>query len=137
MRTFRPLVTATTAVAFVLSTFLLVEGSISQGAAQGRLLAVYQARISEQDHRNSQGDRLSTVAGILRQDRANFHRFDQADPEDEIDDVFTTAEERARFEQLVSRGLVRTDTRRAILGGNPLIEVSVYSGRVDVVVLER
>ena len=35
---------------------------------------------SEQDHLNSNEQRLKTAAAITRQDRANFHRFGLRDP---------------------------------------------------------
>ena len=105
-------------------------------AAQGRVLADYTTRISESDKVNSQGDRLATVAAILRQDRANFHRFDQADPEDETDPFFTDPHERARIERLMSRGIVRPDVRRAIVNGTPLVRVTVYSTRLYAEIVE-
>ncbi|MEM6383985.1 MAG: hypothetical protein AAF739_15035 [Pseudomonadota bacterium] len=104
--------------------------------AQGRLVTEYTARLSSADHETSQGVRHDTVAGVLRQDRANVHRFDAADPEDEVDEVFSDPHERGRFERLVSRGLIRPDVRRAIVNGTPLVRVTVYPTRVDVVVLE-
>ncbi len=118
---------------FVVILTLLLP-SVAQ--AQGRVLADYMARISPQDQVNSQGDRLDTAAAVLRQDRANFHRFDMADEEDEGDDVFTDAHERARFERLLSRGTARPDVRRAIVSGSPLVRVTVYATRADVEVIE-
>lgn len=105
-------------------------------SAQGRIVTEYTARIGPNDHFNSRGDRLDTVAAILRQDRANMHRFDLADEEDESDDYFVDAETRGLFEWLVSRGLARTDTRRAIINGNPLVRVTVFERRADVEILE-
>ncbi|NKB84430.1 hypothetical protein HED51_19680 [Ochrobactrum grignonense] len=43
----------------------------------------YYARLSERDHYSSSGQRLSKVAGIIRQDRANVHQFGKVDAEDE------------------------------------------------------
>lgn len=116
----------------------MVLGTLAAGSAsaQGRVVAEYTARIGPEDHFNSAGDRLETVAAILRQDRANMHRFDQADDEDESDDYFVDPQTRGLFEWLVSRGLVRVDTQRAIINGNPLVQVTVFERRADVVVLE-
>lgn len=115
-----------------------VLGTLFAGSAsaQGRVLAEYTARIGPDDHFNSAGDRLDTVAAILRQDRANMHRFDLADEEDESDDYFVDAQTRGLFEWLTSRGLARPDTRREIINGNPLVRVTVYERRADVEVLE-
>ncbi|EBY7415755.1 hypothetical protein D6J61_26095, partial [Salmonella enterica subsp. enterica serovar Alachua] len=45
----------------------------------------YFARLSERDHYSSSGQRLTKVAGIIRQDRANVHQFGKVDAEDEKD----------------------------------------------------
>ncbi|MEO0381961.1 MAG: hypothetical protein AAF234_00290 [Pseudomonadota bacterium] len=119
--------------------FLIVVLAVLMPAsvlAQGRVLADYTTRISAQDKVNSVGDRLETAAAILRQDRANYHRFDQPDAEDEGDDVFDDRHERGRFERLMSRGVVRPDTARAIINGTPLLRVTVYATRMDVEILE-
>lgn len=116
----------------------MVLGTLFAGSAsaQGRVITEYTARIGPNDHFNSRGDRLDTVAAILRQDRANMHRFDLADEEDESDDHFVDPQSRGLFEWLISRGLVRVDTRRTIINGNPLVRVTVYERRADVEILE-
>jgi hypothetical protein len=116
----------------------MILGSLFAGSAsaQGRVVVEYTARIGPDDHFNSHGDRLETVAAILRQDRANMHRFDMPDDEDQSDDYFTDPETRGLFEWLVSRGLTRADTRRAIISGNPLVRVTVYQRRADVEIVE-
>ena len=53
-----------------------------------QLLESYVALLSERDHFNSSGQRLTTAAAIIRQDRANFHRFGLRDPGDEDDTFF-------------------------------------------------
>jgi hypothetical protein len=117
-------------------TVALVLLASTAALAQGRVLTEYTTRIGPQDKVNSVGDRLETAAAILRQDRANYHRFDQADAEDEGDDVFDDRHERGRFERLMSRGVVRPDTARAIINGTPLVRVTVYATRMDVEVIE-
>src|SRR2546430_17195594 len=61
--------------------------SASSGKAQQQVES-YVAFLSEADHFNSSGDRLRTAAGIIRQDRANFHRFGRRDQADENDSFF-------------------------------------------------
>ncbi len=100
------------------------------------MLADYTARISAQDKVNSAGERLTTVGAVLRQDRANFHRFDQPDEEDQADEHFTNTDERARFERLLSRGIVRPDTARQIINGTPLVHVTFFATCAYVEVLE-
>lgn len=120
------LVTALGAIAFAPSAL----------QAQGRVLADYVTRISDNDKVSSQGIRHTDVGAILGQDRANMHRFDSADPEDESDGYFTDQETRALFGRLVSRGLVRPDVRRAIINGNPLVRVTAHPTRVYVELIE-
>ena len=57
----------------------------------------YTAYLSKKDRYNSNGERLTSVADILRQDRANFHkgRRDPADGDD--GGIFATAAGRAQF----------------------------------------
>jgi hypothetical protein len=58
----------------------------------------YTTYLSERDHYNSNGERLKSVADILRQDRANYHKG-RADRQDEDDGgIFATTEGRAKFE---------------------------------------
>jgi hypothetical protein len=92
----------------------------------------YEARLSDADHYNSDGVRLATVAAIIRQDRANFHRFGVRDREDQDDAFFESAANRARLEALVARSHISPRTRRAILNGEPLVEVFVYSDWIEV-----
>lgn len=102
--------------------------------AQAQVLETYHARLSENDHFNSNGVRLTTVAAIIRQDRANYFRFGAGDPEDEGDHFFASMANRARLELLLSHGHVSRAARNAILYGTPVIEVTVYPDYVDVVV---
>jgi hypothetical protein len=57
----------------------------------------YTTYLSERDHYNSNGERLKSVADILRQDRANYYKG-KADRRDEDDGgMFATTEGRAKF----------------------------------------
>jgi len=99
-------------------------------------LGSYVARLSPQDHFNSAGKRLSTAAQVVRQDRANWHRFGYGDPEDEHDPWFSTNNARARFETMLGRpGAMNAATRSAILHGSPVVEVLVYPNRVRVEII--
>jgi hypothetical protein len=104
-------------------------------AAADTLLGSYIARLSDNDHYASDGYRLDTAAQVVRQDRANWHRFNRGDVEDEDDPWFGSADARARYETLLNKsGAIDQATRRAILNGEPVIEVQVYrnSVRVDI-----
>jgi len=57
------------------------------------------ARISERDHHASDGYTLDNAAQIVRQDRANWHRFHQRDRDDEVGAWFRTDDQRARLQR--------------------------------------
>lgn len=95
----------------------------------------YTARLSAGDHFNSNGQRLTTVAAIIRQDRANVHKFGRIDSEDELDGYFDAPEMRASLERLIAKGKVAPGVAKAILNGEPLIHVDIYRGYIVVTVL--
>ncbi|HPT50363.1 MAG TPA: hypothetical protein PLS67_12985 [Accumulibacter sp.] len=107
-------------------------------------LCVYQARVSEADKTNSQGENLanggvsvSTMAAIIRQDRANFHEFNVRDAEDESDCVFASKKNRATMESMLKKGDVSPSALQRIVNGNPLIRVEVYRDYVNVQIVDR
>jgi hypothetical protein len=105
-------------------------------ATAGEYLGSYVARISEQDHQARDGYPLDTAAQMVRQDRANWHKFSNGDSEDQDDPWFTSNAQRARFERLLGQGgAISASTRRAIVNGQPLIEVEVYRNSVRVRVI--
>jgi hypothetical protein len=61
-------------------------------------LSGYTARLSAQDRLNSNGTRLTELSAILRQDRANYHRFNKKDAEDGDDPWFNTTSGRSFFD---------------------------------------
>lgn len=95
----------------------------------------YRARLSAEDHVNSTGQPLQTVADILRQDRANVHRGTHRDAEDQMDDRFTTKEAREAMAAMSVTVEGGRDAEARIVGGAPVIEVeiSTVSVRVKVV----
>ena len=95
------------------------------GLYADEVLETYRARLSARDHFNSSGQRLTTPAAIIRQDRANFHRYNAADPEDEGDTFFANAKNRDILEKLLERGRTTGDAYRAVVNGTPLVAVSV------------
>jgi len=70
---------------------------------------------------------------VVRQDRANWHKFGYGDAEDEDDPWFRSQNARANFEKMLNKpGAMDQATRRAILKGTPVVEVQVYRTRVTV-----
>jgi S1-C subfamily serine protease len=109
---------------WTLSVLLFLIGPAPLAAQQ--LLERYQARLSEADHFNSQGQRLTTPAAVIRQDRANFHRFGAGDQEDEPDRFFANQKNREILERMLQRGRADQDAVNAIVNSTPLIQVEVW-----------
>ena len=103
-----------------------------------RYLCTYTARISEWDKINSQGQslvsgyNLSSIAAVIRQDRANFHKFNQRDPEDTDDCAFSSPQNRQLLENFLRHGSVTKSSLHRIADGTPLIDVDIYDNHVDV-----
>jgi hypothetical protein len=96
-----------------------------RGSAED-LIASYTARLSSQDHFNSRGVRLRNVAAIIRQDRANFHRFGVRDAEDEGDGFFEKKSNRAKMERMLNSGGTTVAVRSKIINGTPLVRIDIY-----------
>jgi hypothetical protein len=90
------------------------------------LVESYTAFLSEADHFNSNGQRLTSAAAIIRQDRANFHRFGRGDPGDEGDRFFASIDNRAAMERMLERGSASPAAISAIVNRTPLIRVDIY-----------
>ncbi len=103
---------------FLVTTFL----------SAGDVREVYIAKLSYKDHHNSRGDRLQTVAGILRQDRANYHKFYRRDNADTYDQFFASKRNRAVFERMLNNSYMSRDDRNTILYREPMVRVTIYYG---------
>ena len=101
----------------------------------------YVAFLGEADHFNSNGQRLTSAAAIIRQDRANFHRFGIRDAEDQDDTFFADEGNRAALEQMLERGRADPGALSRIVNGPVLIRVDIYRGSsgpfVRVTVLDK
>jgi len=114
------------AMAIVLAAILAIGAPPSAQAQQ--LIGSYVALLSEADHFNSSGQRLTSAAAVIRQDRANFHRFGIKDPQDEGDAFFADEGNRAALEQMLERGRAEPGVIARIVNGTPLIRVEIYRG---------
>jgi hypothetical protein len=100
----------------------------SSAARADEILETYRARLSARDHFNAKGERLTSPAEIIRQDRANVHRFGIVDPEDESDQFFASARNREILEKLLEGGRSTPAAYQAVVNGTPLVVVSVLRG---------
>ena len=114
---------------------LVLAGFAAPSGAAAQELDRYQARLSPADHYNSNGQRLREAAQIIRQDRANVHRFGKRDPEDQLDSFFASKANRARMEAMLRNGSADPGVRSAIVNGTPLIEVIIYQNAVQVILI--
>lgn len=107
------------------------------GAAQAdQFLGSYIARISDNDHQASDGYALDTAAQMVRQDRANWHKFGSGDDEDQADDWFDSKASRTRLESMLNKGsAMSARTRSAIENGEPVVQVDVYRNSVKVSII--
>jgi hypothetical protein len=92
----------------------------------------YSTKLSAQDHTNSDGVKLTSVADIIRQDRANYHKFNIRDAEDQTDTVFGDAESRERIPAMLKKGHIDKQTKNIILKGTPVVWINIYSNHIDV-----
>lgn len=112
--------------------FFILALMFSQFTYAEPLLESYTARLGSADHFNSRGKRLTSVAAIIRQDRANFHKFGVRDFEDQGDRFFSNKAKRARLESMLNRGFMSKETRNGIINGTPLITIHIYSDYIEV-----
>jgi len=105
-------------------------------ASADTYLGSYVARIGENDHYASDGYPLDTAAQMVRQDRANWHKFGVYDAEDENDGWFGDTDTRAWLERALNRkSAMNNATRKAIVNGYPLVQVDVYQNSVKVTIV--
>jgi hypothetical protein len=101
--------------------FMLIAGTAS--AFDG--ITYYGAKISAKDRVSSEGVALTTVPAMLQQDRANYYKFKQRDPQDQADNFFTTVEKRLLFQK--ARIKIDPQLAKKLLNGNvQLVTVWVY-----------
>ncbi|WP_346914485.1 hypothetical protein [uncultured Roseibium sp.] len=112
----------------------LAGASLSGAQAQGPLLETYVAFLGTADHYNSRGARLSEPWQIIRQDRANFHKFGIRDQGDESDRFFSSVANRGRMERMILNGYIDPNAAWRIVNDNVWIRVDVYENSVNVTV---
>lgn len=126
-----------------LFALLLFGGFVPPASAvdEDDVITGYSARLSRKDHFASDGVALESPAAVIRQDRANYHKFKRRDDEDDSDDYFDSAQHREGLERALERGHTTRAAYRSIMNGTPLIAVTVYRSRggiyVDVKIVEE
>ncbi len=102
---------------------------VSTGAAHAdELLESYDAYIGQDDLYNSSNERLTQPWQVIRQDRANVHRFGIRQPGDDIDSFFASARNRDLAERMIRSGRIEGSAARRILNGDVRISVEIWRG---------
>lgn len=118
------------------ASVLAIALTAANVARADQFLGSYEARISDNDHQASDGYQLDTAAQMVRQDRANWHKFGSGDAEDQDDPWFGSTAARARFEQMLNKGSAMSSaTRSRIVNGEPIVQVDVYRNSVKVSII--
>ncbi len=113
----------------LLAVAAMVCGLLSAEIARAdELIEQYNAYIGEDDLYNSNGGRLTQPWQVIRQDRANYHRFNIRQRGDQGDDFFASARNRDLAERMISRGTITRQAARALLNGDCNIHVEIYRG---------
>lgn len=90
------------------------------------LIGSYVAFIGQDDLYNSRGARLTEPWQVLRQDRANFHRFGVSQPGDQWDPFFGDIDNRAAMERMVMNGRIDPSAARALVNGGAMVSVEIH-----------
>ena len=109
------------------AVFAFVAATCASPVLADEVMGSYAAYIGIDDLYNSNGIRLSEPWQVLRQDRANFHRFGISQPGDEWDPLFADVDNRAALERLVRRGYISDRAARDILRGDAVVYVTIWS----------
>ena len=102
----------------------ITSGGIGGGTDQP--IGSYTAYIGREDLYASDGVRLTQPWQILRQDRANVHRFGIRQSGDSGDGFFASANNRAAMERMVMQGRISPAAARAIVSGGSMVQVTLY-----------
>ena len=115
-----------------IAAFVAAATIPATGIAQGPVLETYSVFLGPTDHFNSAGARLTQPWQVIRQDRANFHRFGVRDQGDQYDGFFASSANRSRMEQMILHGYIDPNAGWRIVNQNVWITVEVYANSVSV-----
>jgi hypothetical protein len=131
----RRLTLAQTSLAIILTVLAAGAAHVGEAAGGKSEGTVYFTVINENDHYNSNGERLGSVAEILRQDRANYHNGKGGRRDEDDGGIFVTKEGRSKFDTyaIVLKNLSASDI---ITGRQATIVVRVTGHKIYVEAVE-
>jgi len=103
----------------------LAVGLAGAAVAQNQI-GSYSAYIGWDDLHNSNGVRLSAPWQVLRQDRANYHRFGIRQAGDDWDPFFASMENRAAMERMIMNGAIEPSAAQILMQGGATVFVRIY-----------
>ncbi|MCT4558705.1 MAG: hypothetical protein N4A61_11705 [Pelagimonas sp.] len=114
--------------AFAIGTAVAFSGMLGAAlpASAADIIGSYVAYIGQDDLYNSKGARLTQPWQVLRQDRANFHKFGISQRGDEWDPFFSDYNNRAVMERMVMNGSIEPQARQDLLRGGATVFVRIY-----------
>lgn len=107
---------------------LVAAMAVSGAARADELLESYNAYIGQDDLYNSSNERLTQPWQVIRQDRANVHRFGIRQPGDDVDGFFASARNRDLAERMIRNGRIERSAARSLLNGDVHISVEIWRG---------
>ena len=113
---------------FLCAAALALAGFATPVLAQGGVSESYCAYLSNADHYNSKGAQLTQPGQVIRQDRANFHRFNLRDDADDWDSLFSNANNRERLEKLMNARLKSDPMGAYIVNNDAIVCFDIYGG---------
>ncbi|MFC3072950.1 hypothetical protein [Shinella pollutisoli] len=113
----------------ILAAALAAGLGLAGGAARADdLIETYNAYIGQDDLYNSGNQRLREPWQVIRQDRANVHRFGIRQPGDDVDGFFGSARNRELAERMIRRGRIERSAARRLLQGDVRVYVEIWRG---------
>jgi hypothetical protein len=112
------------------SVSLCAALAFAHHAKAGDYDAHYAAKLSKKDHYNSNRERLTSVADILRQDRANYHNGDGDTLDEDDQGYFSTSKARNKFgnHKIILKGISAAE----IANRTPVVIVEVHGDTIYV-----
>ncbi|MCF3642771.1 hypothetical protein LXM94_22655 [Rhizobium sp. TRM95111] len=111
-------------IAAVFAAFLAGQAA----ARADDLIEAYDAYIGQDDLYNSYNERLTQPWQVIRQDRANVHRFGVRQPSDGVDGFFGSAKNRELAERMIAGGRIEGGAARRLLAGDVRVHVEIWRG---------
>ena len=109
----------------IMASVALLLTTVAPVSAQ-EIIGSYVAYIGNPDLHNTKGARLTQPWQVLRQDRANFHRFGISQPGDEFDPFFGSIGNRKIMERMVMNGTIEPAAAKRLLQGGAVVFVRIY-----------